>query len=70
MSICAKIAVLQNCRDVKNEVFEKKVAFFVFVFSTLEAEKQKREKKNKMEKDKKKPIKIVFLKVVIQKLEK
>ena len=51
MSICAKTVFSQNCRDVKNEVFEKKIAFFVFVFSMLETERQKNEK-NKMEKGK------------------
>ena len=34
----------QNCRDVPNEVFEKKMAFFVFVFFMLLQEKQKKEK--------------------------
>ena len=36
---------LQNLGDVKNEVFEKKIAFFVFVFFMLE--KIETEKKNK-----------------------
>ena len=40
-------SVFANCRDVKNEVFEKKIAFFVFVFSMLETEKQKKENKIK-----------------------
>ena len=31
--------------DVKNEVFEKKIAFFVFSFFMLETQKQKKEKK-------------------------
>ena len=30
MSIGAKIVFSQNCRDVKNEVFEKKIAFLPF----------------------------------------
>ena len=29
---CVKILLLQNLGDVKNEVFEKKIAFFVFPF--------------------------------------
>ena len=36
VSQCAKIVFLQNFGDVKNEVFEKKIAFFVFVFFMLE----------------------------------
>ena len=36
VSHCAKIVFLQNFGDVKNEVFEKKIAFFVFVFFMLE----------------------------------
>ena len=52
-------SVLQNFGDVKNEVFEKKIAFFM-----LEKKKQKKEKHGKGQKN---PIKIVFLKVVIQK---
>ena len=48
----AKIGPVFNFGDVKNEVFEKKIAFFVFVFFMLEKEKQKKEK-NKMEKGQK-----------------
>ena len=33
---CVKIVFLQNLGDVKNEVFEKKIAFFVFFFFMLE----------------------------------
>ena len=29
---CPKIVFLQNFGDVRNEVFEKKLAFFVFLF--------------------------------------
>ena len=58
VSHCAKIVFSQYCRDVKNEVFEKKIAFFVFVFSMLETEKQKKEKQNG--KRPKNPIQIVF----------
>ena len=36
VSHCAKIVFLQNFGDVKNEVFEKKIAFFVFSFFMLE----------------------------------
>ena len=42
---CVKIVFLQNFGNVKNEVFEKKIAFFVFSFFMLEIEKQKRQKK-------------------------
>ena len=55
---------------IKNEGFEKKIAFFVF-FSFLcwkiETEKRKKTKKGKTAKN---PIKIGFFKVVIQKCEK
>ena len=60
-------SVFAKCRDVKNEVFEKKLAFFVFVVSMLETEKQK--KKTKWKKAKKN-YKNSVLKVVIQTLEK
>ena len=43
---------LQNCRDVKNDVFEKRIAFFVFVFFMLLKEKQKNKKLNKQKKKK------------------
>ena len=46
MSSCAKIVFSQSCRDVKNEVFEKKIAFFVFVFFMLLQEKQKQKTRN------------------------
>ena len=49
---CVKIVFLQNFGDVKNEVFEKKIAFFVFGFflcwrerETEKGKKRKREKK-------------------------
>ena len=64
---CVKIVFLQNFGDVKNEVFEKKIAFFVFFLfyvGDLETEKKK-----KMEKAKK-PYKNRFFKVVMQKCEK
>ena len=47
---CVKIAFLQNFGDVKNEVFEKKIAFFVFSFffvGDLETEKRKKKKMEK-----------------------
>ena len=68
VSHCAKILLLQNFGDVKNEVFEKKIAFFVFLFYVGEIETEKR-KKGKWKRPKK-PIKIVSFKVVIQKCEK
>ena len=43
VSHCAKVVFLQNFGDVKNEVFEKKIAFFVFVFfyvGEIETEKK------------------------------
>ena len=52
----------------KNEVLEKKIAFFVFFFFMLE--NRNRKKKNKKGKIAKNPIKIGFFKVVIQKCEK
>ena len=54
---------------IKNEVFEKKIAFFVFSFFMLENRNRKRTK-NKKGKIAKNPIKIGFFKVVIQKCEK
>ena len=52
---CAKIVFSQSCWDVKKEVFEKNIAFFVSVFLMLLKEKQKNGKKAQ------KLIKIVFL---------
>ena len=49
---------LQNFGDVKNEVFEKKIAFFVFVFLMLEKWEQNKKRKWKRPK---KPCKIGFL---------
>ena len=70
MSHCVKIVFLQNCLDVKNEVFEKKIAFFCFcLFYVGEIETEK--KKNKQNgKGKQKPYKNRVFKVVIQKCEK
>ena len=64
VSHCAKIVFLENFGDVKNEVFKKKIAFFV---GETEAETEKRKK---MEKAKKPHKNSVFLKVVIRKCEK
>ena len=50
---CVKIVFLQNFGNVKNEVFEKKIAFFVFSFFMLEIEKQKRQKKKEKGKSQK-----------------
>ena len=54
---------------IKNEVFEKKIAFFVFSFLCwkIETEKRKKKQKGKIAKN---PIKIGFFKVVMQKCEK
>ena len=68
MSHCAKIVFLQNIGDVKNEVFEKKIAFFVFPFYVGVIETEKRKKKIKWKRQKK-PYKISIFKVVIQKCE-
>ena len=70
MSQCVKIVFLQNFGFIKNEVFEKKIAFFVFVFFMLEREKNRKRKKKENGKGPKNPIKIVFFKVVIQNCEK
>ena len=61
-------SVLQNSGDVKNEVFEKKIAFLVFPFLCWRNRNRKKRKK-KMEKAQK-PCKNSFFKVVIQKCEK
>ena len=61
MQQCVKIVFLQNFGNVKNEVFEKKIAFFVFSFFMLEIEKQKRQKKWKGKKPKKPYKNRVFL---------
>ena len=48
MQQCVKIVFLQNLGDVKNEVFEKKIAFFVFFLfyvGDLETEKRKNNEK-------------------------
>ena len=44
VSICAKIVFSHNCRDVKNEVFENKIASFVFVFVLLQEKQRKKTK--------------------------
>ena len=48
--MCAKIVFSQNCRDAKNEVFEKKIAFFNMLL----------QEKNTKWKRPDNPIKIVF----------
>ena len=59
---CVKIVFLQNLGDVKNEVFEKKIAFFCFfLFYVGKIETEKRKKNKKMEKAPK-PYKIGFFK--------
>ena len=57
---------------IKNEVFEKKIAFFVFFsFLCWKIETEKRKKKKQKRENSKKPYKNrVFFKVVIQKCEK
>ena len=45
VSHCAKIVFLQNFGDVKNEVFEKKIAFFVFVFLCWRNRNRKKQNK-------------------------
>ena len=56
MSICAKIVFSQNCRDVKNEVFEKILYFLFLSFFCVAAGETEKTKRRKP----KKPIKIVF----------
>ena len=68
VSHCAKIVFLQKFGDVKNEVFEKKIAFFVFVLFMFEKKEQKKEKKENGKA--KRPYKNRFFKVVMQKCEK
>ena len=57
----------QNFGDVKNEVFEEKIAFFVFSFLCWRNRNRKKKKKRQKAK---KTYKNSFLKVVIQKCEK
>ena len=57
MSHCAKMVFLQNFGDVKSEVFEKKITFFVFVFLCWKNRSRKKEKKWKRPK---KPYKNCF----------
>ena len=65
---CVKIVFFAKFWVIKNEVFEKKIAFFVFSFLCWR-NRNKKKKKMKMVKTKN-PIKIGFFKVVIQKCEK
>ena len=51
---------------IKNEVFEKKIAFFVFYVGEIETEKSKKRKWKRQKKN----YKNSFFKVVIQKCEK
>ena len=53
VSICAKIVFSQNCRDDKNEGFEKKITFFCFCCCKRNSKQNGKETK--------KPIKIMFL---------
>ena len=64
VNCCAKIVFLQNCRDVKNEVFEKKLHF---LFLSFDVAARETETKKNNGRNPKKPMKIVILKVVIQK---
>ena len=48
---CVKIVFLQNLGDVKNEVFEKNIAFFVFLCYVRKTETEK-EKKRKWKRPK------------------
>ena len=50
---CVKIVFLQNLGDVKNEVFEKKIAFFCFFFFYVEKIETEKRKNKKMEKSQK-----------------
>ena len=56
---------------IKNEVFEKKIAFFVFLFLCWKIETEKSKKKKQKRENSKKPYKNrFFFKVVMQKCEK
>ena len=68
VTVCQN-SVFANFWVTKNEVLEKKIAFFVFFFFMLENRNRKKKKKRKRE-NSKKTIKIGFFKVVIQKCEK
>ena len=46
----AKIAFSWNCRDVKNELFETKMAFFVFAFFSCWRKAKRKEEKTKRRK--------------------
>ena len=59
MSHCAKIVFLQKFGDVKKEVFEKKLAFFVFFVSYVGEIETDKKTKQKWKRPKK-TIKIVF----------
>ena len=50
---CVKIVFLQNLGDVKNEVFGKKIAFFVFFPFLCWKNRNRKKKKSKMAKAKK-----------------
>ena len=63
MSQCVKIVFFAKVWVIKNEVFEKKIAFFVFFFFfmlEIETENRKKQKKNKKGEIAKNPIKIGF----------
>ena len=53
VSHCAKIVSLQNCGDVKNEVFEKKIAFLFLSFLCWRNRNRKKKKKWKKAKNNK-----------------
>ena len=69
VSHCAKIVFLQNFGDVKNEVFEKKIAFFVFFVCWRNRNRKKKQKNKGKWKRPENPKKYFFFKVVIQKCE-
>ena len=43
----AKVVFSQNCRDVKNEIFETKMAFICFCLFCVEERQGKKKKKQK-----------------------
>ena len=47
MSHCAKIVFLQNFGEIKNEVFEKKIAFLFFIFYVGEIKTEQKKENGK-----------------------
>ena len=69
VTVCQNSVFAAKFWVVKNEVFEKKIALFVFSFFYV-GEIETKKGKTKENEKKKNPIKIGFFKVVIQKCER